>query len=384
MAALHRPRRTCTRHRGRDRARPTSSRPTASKYALPRRRHRRERLPDLRPRDGQRARSPAIDRARRHAARAPASPRPRRSRPSPGDADAAAVRRQAARARTGCSTRPRRSFTTFQWFRCDRPARLRADPRRDRADLHAHRRGRRPRACCVDRHRHQRRPAATTLGCSGSTNTIFPRDPATQLTPADDDRHRLRRRHARLRRRHLEVPGHDVTRASGRAATPTARAARRSRARRPRPTSIKAADLGQRLRVRISADSNGSNTFPAAIEVFTPLSAVVTDPPPPPADPTPTAARRRQPRPRSPAPGARGRRRRPAPDKTAPVLQSLGAVSAKLKPSAALKLQVGALRGRLAVGRAPARPRRPQAGQDLQGRRQEGQEVHGRSRRSPP
>jgi hypothetical protein len=93
--------------------------------------------------------------------------------------------------------------------------------------------------------------------------------------------------------------------------------------------------------VRINADSNGPNTFPAGVEVFTNLSDVVTEAPVPAdpgnggggggggggnGDPQP------QPQP-SPQPT-------PQPDKVAPVLQSLGAVSAKLSPSAQLKLKV--------------------------------------------
>ena len=79
---------------------------------------------------------------------------------------------------------------------------------------------------------------------------------------------------------------------------------------------VKPADLGKRLRVRIDVDSNGDNKKPDPIEVFSPLSAVVTTPPPPPvvADPTPqgggdAAARSRSPsRSRNPS---RSRSRRP-------------------------------------------------------------------------
>src|SRR5262249_22074446 len=59
---------------------------------------------------------------------------------------------------------------------------------------------------------------------------------------------------------------------------------------------LRADDLGHRLRVRISADSNGPNTFPGPVEVFTPLSDVVTLTPVPagpvvvtPAPPSPQA-----------------------------------------------------------------------------------------------
>jgi hypothetical protein len=109
---------------------------------------------------------------------------------------------------------------------------------------------------------------------------------------------------------------------------------------------VKADDLGDRLRVRISIDSNGPNNLPAAVEKFTPLSPVVTDPPPPPADPVPQGndIPGGNPAPTPPAPGGGGSPG-PAPDKTAPVLQSLGAVSTKLKPGTALRLKVGLSEG---------------------------------------
>jgi hypothetical protein len=110
---------------------------------------------------------------------------------------------------------------------------------------------------------------------------------------------------------------------------------------------VKPDDLGDRLRVRISIDSNGPNNLPLPIEKFTPLSDVVTEPPAPPApDPTPQGSGNPDGNPAptptpAPAPANPG----PAPDKTAPVLQSLGAVSTKLKPGAALQLKVGLSEG---------------------------------------
>lgn len=93
-------------------------------------------------------------------------------------------------------------------------------------------------------------------------------------------------------------------------------------------------DLGDRLRVRISVDSNAANQFPAPVEVFSPLSAVVTNPPAPPATPAPTPAATPAPQSPPPAPPAA-----PAPDTVAPVL-GVRAVSAKLKPGAPLQLQL--------------------------------------------
>ena len=76
---------------------------------------------------------------------------------------------------------------------------------------------------------------------------------------------------------------------------------------------VKAADLGQRLRVRIGVDSNESNKKPDAIEVFSPLSDVVTPPPPPPADPGQPTTQRRQRRKRRHGDTAR-RRTAPRPE----------------------------------------------------------------------
>ncbi len=107
---------------------------------------------------------------------------------------------------------------------------------------------------------------------------------------------------------------------------------------------LKAADKGHRLRVRMNADSNKSYQNPAAKEFFSPMSAVVTDPPPPPADPTPEPNDPQptpQPQP-SPQPTPQPT---PQPDTVAPVLSSLKAVSAKLKPGAQLKLSVGLSEG---------------------------------------
>jgi hypothetical protein len=99
---------------------------------------------------------------------------------------------------------------------------------------------------------------------------------------------------------------------------------------------VKTADLGKRLRVRISVDSNGANTFPGPVEVFTPLSEVVTSPPS--ADPVPTPT----PTPQGGNDQDSGLQPPPGPnaDTVAPVLQSVKALSAKLKPGAQLKLKV--------------------------------------------
>ena len=216
---------------------------------------------------------------------------------------------------------------------------------------------------------------STTLGCSAKTNTIFPKQ-ATQLSATTMTGSAYVGDTLVSGVGSWEYPGTTFTRQWESCNADGGSCATISN-EKGAAYVIRAADLGQRLRVRISADSNGSNTFPAAVEVFTPLSAVVTTPPPPPADPTPTptpAAAARRPRTRRPAPAPA-----PAPGqdraRAAVARRRLGQAQAGRGADAAHQ----PLRGRHAVGRPPARPRRPQAGQEgLQGRGQEGQEVHGR------
>ena len=212
-----------------------------------------------------------------------------------------------------------------------------------------------------------------TLGCSGMTNTIFP-EQATQLTAAKLNGTAYVGYSLISDVGTWKYPGTSYTR-QWESCEPDGSSCATISGAKSAAYTIKAADLGKRLRVRIGADSNGSNTFPAAVEVFTPLSAVVTDPPPPPADPAPQGGGGTP----TPNPTPAAATPAPAPDKTAPVLQSLGAVSTTLKPGAALVLRTKLHRGRHAVGHDPARPRRSQAGQEgLQAGGQEGQEVHGR------
>ena len=130
--------------------------------------------------------------------------------------------------------------------------------------------------------------------------------------------------------------------------------------------------------MRIKADTNGPGNLPAADRRLHAAERVVTLPPPPPADPTPTpdadAAAEPTPQPDAAADpaadaesdaGHRGARPR-----------SLKAASSKLKPNTALKLKATLSEGASLSVDLRARPRGPQGRQDVQGRRQEGQEVH--------
>ncbi len=181
-----------------------------------------------------------------------------------------------------------------------------------------------------------------TLDCSGLTNTIFP-EQATQLTAAKLNGDAYVGYSLVSDVGTWKYPGTSYTRQWESCDADGSSCATISGAKSAAYV-IKAADLGHKLRVRIGADSNGSSTFPAGVEVFSPLSAVVTAPPPPAADPTPQGngnpGGNPTPNP-APVPANPG----PAPDKTAPVLQSLGAVSTKLKPGAALQLKVSLSEG---------------------------------------
>jgi hypothetical protein len=114
---------------------------------------------------------------------------------------------------------------------------------------------------------------------------------------------------------------------------------------------LKPGDKGHKLRVRISVDSNGPSNFPAPVEVFSPLSAVVTDPPPPPADPVANGGGGGNPQPQPQSqPNNGGGGGQPGPDTTAPVLQGLTLVAGAIKPGAALQLRSNLTEpGKLAV-----------------------------------
>jgi DNA-binding cell septation regulator SpoVG len=179
-----------------------------------------------------------------------------------------------------------------------------------------------------------------TVDCSGVTNEIFP-ETATQLTPAKLTGSAYVGDTLVSDVGTWKYPGTTWTRqweqcdADGTGCSTISGA-------KSATYVIKADDLGHKLRVRIGADSNGANKFPAGIEVFTNLSGVVTDPPPPPADPTPQGGGGGGGGNAGAGGGGGGN---PSPDVTAPVLQSLGAVSSKLTPGAQLKLKVGVTEG---------------------------------------
>ena len=110
---------------------------------------------------------------------------------------------------------------------------------------------------------------------------------------------------------------------------------------------VKPDDKGHKLRVRINVDSNGANQYPGPVEVFSPLSAVITDPPPPPADPVGNGGGNGgggggtpQPQPNNGGGGGSGGGGgQPAPDTTAPALQGLTLVAGAIKPGAALQVR---------------------------------------------
>ena len=154
---------------------------------------------------------------------------------------------------------------------------------------------------CVDGDRHQPRRHDDARLRGTSTNEIFPKKPEGDQAD-DDERQGLRRRHARLRRRRLGVAGHAVQAPVGglrrrrrQLRDDLRRQGRDLRRQGGRPRQAPARAHQRRLQ--------RANKKPDPIEVFSPLSAVVTCP------------RRRRPIPARPAAAAtptRGRRRSPA------------------------------------------------------------------------
>ena len=320
MAALHNvasP--VCTDIAGRDRQDATRSRRPTGR-ALARRRHRQQRLPDLRPLDRQ-------ERLRRDHRRRPAAGLDRRldmanaastsrstGQPQPGDVRHAptsrlfipaadVLRRSSGRAATRTATlRPDRRRGVTYTIR---------EPDVDDEDCACSVIGRN-----VDR-RHHARCGGTTTDCASSPN-IAPRPTPVQTAPTDE-RRRLRRRHAGLQRRRLEVPPHDVHRATGSACDADGGSCATISGAKSATYVVKAADKGKRLRVAHQRRLQRPEQLPLAIEVFTPLSAVVTDAAPAAGRPDPDADARRRRRSRARSPRrSRPRSRRPQPDTVAP------------------------------------------------------------------
>jgi hypothetical protein len=188
-----------------------------------------------------------------------------------------------------------------------------------------------------------------TLNCSGTTNEVFPQE-ATQLVKAKVIGSAYVGDTLVSDVGTWKYPGTTYTRqweqceADGTGCS-TISGAKSS------TYKITGDDLGQTLRVRISADSNGANKFPAPVEALTAVTAVVTNAPVPEPDPIPQGGGNGGGGNGGGGNGGGGNggggggNGTPTPDVTAPVLQSLGAVSAKLKPGAQLKLKVGVTEG---------------------------------------
>ncbi len=200
--------------------------------------------------------------------------------------------------------------TYFQWLRCDENG-ASCDPIRG-AD------GQQYRTTTADatlrlrvRVSGSNEFGTTVLLDSGETNTIVP-DPATALTPPT--------------LRGAAVVGSTLVGGVGSWKSPLTRWERRWELCEADGTGcnpilnesapgyvVRPGDLGRRLRMRVLADVNESYRLPAAVEVYTPISAVVTLPPgatPPPGPPAP---------PVSPPPVP------PAPDRTKPTVTKAAA-----------------------------------------------------------
>ena len=211
-------------------------------------------------------------------------------------------------------------------------------------------------------------PGSTTSECGSALEHHARAGPCPDGSD-HDDRRRLRGRDADRGRGRLEVPGHDVHASvgvlRGRRLELLDDLGRQERGvprqgRRQGPSPARAHQ--RRLQRAAEPAEPEGGVLAAERRDHRPARAAGRSDPGAHAEPEPEPAAH-------PAGDAQ-------PDTVAPVLQSLGAVSAMLKPGAQLKLKVGLTEGGTLSRRRPARPRRPQVGQDLQGRRQEGQEVH--------
>jgi hypothetical protein len=120
---------------------------------------------------------------------------------------------------------------------------------------------------------------STTLDPSGPTNTIFP-EQATQTKPATMTGNAWVGESLVSGVGAWKYPGTTYTRQWERCEADGSSCSTLS-GEKGAAHLLGADDLGHRLRVRVSADSNGPNTFPGPVEVFTPLSDVVTLPPVP-------------------------------------------------------------------------------------------------------
>lgn len=182
---------------------------------------------------------------------------------------------------------------------------------------------------------------AKTLGCTGITNEIFPPNPQ-QTGPTTIGGN--------------AYVGHTLIGGVGTWAYADTRFSRRwetcnadGSSCEPMVTEtsstykIKAADLGKRLRARISVDTNQANKFPGPVEVTTPLSDVVTNEPVV-ADPQNGGGGGGGGNPQ-PQPQPQPQSAPPAGDTVKPVLKSAKAASAKIKAGKALALKVNVSEG---------------------------------------
>ncbi len=170
---------------------------------------------------------------------------------------------------------------------------------------------------------------ATTLDPSGPTNAIFP-GAATQTKPATMSSNAWVGESLVSGVGSWKYPGTTYARQWERCEADGSSCATLS-GEKGAAYVLRADDLGRRLRVRISADSNGPNTFPAAVEAFTPLSDVVT------LAPVPAA----------PAPGGGGGGPAPAQapaDTVAPAFTSL-AIAKAIKSGKPLTIKSGLSEG---------------------------------------
>ncbi len=165
--------------------------------------------------------------------------------------------------------------TTFQWYRCVSAADCKAIAGATAVDYILTDEDVTQRLCVTVTGKNG--SGSTTLGCSGQTNEIFPKAPkATKATTMDGKAYIGDTLVSGVGQ--WEWAGTQFTR-QWESCEADGSSCQTLSGEKSATYIVKAADLGRRLRVRIGVDSNQANKKPDPIEVFTPLSDVVTPAP---------------------------------------------------------------------------------------------------------
>ncbi len=177
---------------------------------------------------------------------------------------------------------------------------------------------------------------STTLDPSGATNTIFPQE-ATQTAPAEIHGDAIVGETLISTVGKWKYPGTTYQREWLRCEADGSDCVTLTGETAPGHTLVDD-DLGHRMRVRITADSNEANHFPDPVEVLGPLSDVVQPAPVPQSQPQPGGGGGQPGGGGSPQPA-------PTPDTLAPVFQGLSLASSKSKHGGSLSLKYAVSEG---------------------------------------